>query len=160
MHGLSAPVRFGFWMVVSCVCFGAIVGLVRYLAEDHGIDVWVIAFWRNLLSMVVFVPWFVRVGAGPALKSPHHGKLISRALLMNASSTAFYFAAVLMPVADATALSFTTPLFCVILATIFLRERVGPWAWPGWSSSCARAPRCSIRPPGCRCCRRCASAAC
>jgi drug/metabolite transporter (DMT)-like permease len=113
-------------MVVSCACFGAIVGIVRYLAETHGMDVWVIAFWRNLLSMIVFVPWFLRVGAAPALKSPHHGKLIWRALLMNASSTAFYFAAVLMPVAEATALSFTTPLFCILLATIFLHERVGP----------------------------------
>ncbi len=126
MHALSAPVRFGAWMVVSCICFGAIVGIVRYLAENHGMNVWVIAFWRNLLFMVVFLPWFLRVGARAALKSPHHGKMIWRAFLMNASSTAMYFAVALMPVADATALTFTTPLFCVILAMIFLRERVGP----------------------------------
>lgn len=126
MKVASAPIRFGFWMVVSCVCYAAIVGMVRYLAETHAMDVWVIAFWRNLLSMVVFVPWLLRVGAGPGLKSPYHGKLFWRAFLMNASSTAMYFAAALMPLAEATTLSFTTPLFCVILAMIFLRERVGP----------------------------------
>ncbi len=126
MKALSAPVRFGAWMVVSCVCFAAIMGMVRYLAEAHSMNVWIIAFWRNLASIVVFLPWFLRVGAGPALKSPHHGKLFSRAFFMNASSTAMYFAAALMPVAEATALSFTTPLFCVILAVIFLHERVGP----------------------------------
>lgn len=126
MKGLPAPVRFGAWMVVSCVCFAAIVGIVRHMVENHDLNVWVVAFWRNLLSMVVFVPWILRVGAGPALRSKHHCGLFWRSFLMNASSTAFYFAAVLMPVAEATALSFTTPLFCVLLAILFLHERVGP----------------------------------
>lgn len=126
MNAPSAPIRFGFWMVVSCLCYAVILGIVRYLAETHAMNVWVVAFWRNLLSIIVFLPWFLRVGAGPALKSPHHGKLFWRAFLMNASSTAMYFAAALMPVAEATALSFTTPLFCVLLAIIFLHERVGP----------------------------------
>jgi drug/metabolite transporter (DMT)-like permease len=113
-------------MVVSCLCYAAILGMVRYVAETHAMDVWVITFWRNLLSVIVFLPWFLRVGAVAAFGSPHHGKLFWRAFFMNASSTAMFFAVALMPVAEATALSFTTPLFAVILAIIFLRERVGP----------------------------------
>lgn len=122
----SAPIRFGFWMVVSCMSIAAVVGFVRYLHDSHGMDVWVITFWRNLLSVIVFMPWFLRVGAAAALKSPHHGKLFWRAFLMNGASTAMFFAVALMPLAEATALSFTVPLFCIVLAVIFLHERVGP----------------------------------
>ena len=52
--------------------------------------------------------------------------LVSRAALMTTSSTAMFFSAALLPLAEATAISFTTPLFSIILAMIFLHEKVGP----------------------------------
>lgn len=122
---LPAPIRFGFWMVLSSICFAALLGLVRYLADAHGMNVFVISFWRNGFSILVFLPWLMRYGLGAA-HSQRHGLLVSRAALMTASSTAMFFAAALMPIAEATAISFTTPLFSIILAILFLRERVGP----------------------------------
>lgn len=152
LAALPPPVRFGFWMVMSGLCFAALLGLVRYLAEDsgldtfvavfwrgdatifdivrylgddHGLDVFVISFWRNGFSILVFLPWLLQNGIGAA-KSHRHGMLISRAALMITSSTAMFFAAALIPLAEATAISFTTPLFSILLAMIFLREKVGP----------------------------------
>lgn len=122
---LPAPLRFGFWMVLSCMCFAAIIGLVRYLNSARGVDVFVISFWRSCFSVLIFVPWLIQNGLS-ATRSKNHGMLISRAALMTASSTAMFFSAALMPLAEATAISFTTPLFSIILAILFLRERVGP----------------------------------
>jgi drug/metabolite transporter (DMT)-like permease len=34
-----------------------------------------------------------------------------------------------MPLADATAISFLNPVFCMLLAIPFLGERPGPWRW-------------------------------
>jgi drug/metabolite transporter (DMT)-like permease len=43
--------------------------------------------------------------------------------------TGMFAAAGLMPLADATAISFLSPLFAMVFAIIFLGERVGPWRW-------------------------------
>jgi drug/metabolite transporter (DMT)-like permease len=118
------PVRFGFWMLSSCACFALLVGIVRHVNHTYGMDVFVISFWRNFFSIVVFLPWFLRSGRA-AFRSDHHGKLFFRGFMMNASATAMFFSVSLMPVAEATAISFTTPLFSVLLAILFLRERIG-----------------------------------
>ena len=38
-------------------------------------------------------------------------------------------AAMLLPLAEATTLSFTTPLFAVVLGALVMREHVGAWRW-------------------------------
>ena len=38
-------------------------------------------------------------------------------------------AVILLPLAESTALGFSTPLFAVVLAALFWREHVGPWRW-------------------------------
>lgn len=125
LAALPMPLRFGFWMLLSCICFAVLLGLVRYLYEYRGMDVFVISFWRNVFSVLIFLPWLFRNGPGVA-RSRSHDLLLSRATLMTVSSSAMFFSAALMPIAEATAISFTTPLFSVILAVIFLRERIGP----------------------------------
>lgn len=40
-----------------------------------------------------------------------------------------FAAAGLMPLADATAISFLNPLFAMVLAILFLKEKVGVWRW-------------------------------
>lgn len=121
---MPQPLRFGLWMTLSCACFAALVSLVRYLDESHGMHVFVVSFWRNVFAIVVFLPWFIRAGRS-AWQSPRHDLLFLRGLLMVMSSTAMFFAVTLMPLAEATAISFTTPLFSVILAVLILGERIG-----------------------------------
>jgi len=120
---LSPKIRFALWLNLSFICFAALVGMVRHLSEAHGVDVFVISFWRNLFSIVVFLPWLLRSGL-PAVRTNHHGRLLFRASLMVVSSTSIFFASVLLPLAEATALSFTTPLFTIVLAAVFLADRV------------------------------------
>jgi drug/metabolite transporter (DMT)-like permease len=121
----SVPIRFALWMNGSFLCFAALIALVRYLSETHGMDIFVMSFWRNLFSILIFLPWLISNGLSAA-HTRNHGRLFWRAALMVVSSTAMFFAAALMPLAEATAISFTTPLFTVILAVIFLREYIGP----------------------------------
>lgn len=45
--------------------------------------------------------------------------------------TLMFAAATYIPLADATAISFLNPVFAMILAALFLAERVGPWRWAG-----------------------------
>lgn len=115
-------------MTMSCASFAVLMGIVRHLSEAQGMDVFVISFWRNLLSVLVFAPWLVRYGPS-VLRTRRTGLLIRRSVLMVISSTSMFFAVTLMPIAEATALSFTTPIFSAILAVLVLREFVGPRRW-------------------------------
>lgn len=57
---------------------------------------------------------------------PLHGIRI----LVGVCGVSLMFAAVtLIPLADATAISFLNPVFAMILAALFLQEVVGPWRW-------------------------------
>jgi drug/metabolite transporter (DMT)-like permease len=121
--------RVGFWMTVTAISFAVMLNTVRHLSNG-GMDVFVIAFWRNVFAVAFFLPlipqfWQTRFGIV-------RWKFYSvRALVMVVSSIALFLCAILLPVADATAISFTTPLFTTIGAILFLGEAVG---WRRWTA--------------------------
>ena len=123
---LPAAVGIGLWMAVSAICFAGLVGLVRHLSAE--MDVFVISFWRNAFAIATILPLLLRAGES-GLRTKRHGLFLTRSGFMVASSVALFFSVVLMPVAEATALSFTAPLFSVALAVLVLRESVGPRRW-------------------------------
>ena len=54
-----------------------------------------------------------------------------RSLLLAACNFTFSSALVHIPLADATAVGFASPLFTLALAAIWLGEKIGPWRWCG-----------------------------
>jgi len=125
--GLGSPaLRVAFWMAVSALAFGCLVGLVRHVGQD--MHVFTISFWRFILGLLFFAPWFYRVGwAG--LRTTRPGLHVIRAGFLIVSSVCMMLAILRMPLDEATALSFTTPLFAVIGAVLFLKEKAGPRRW-------------------------------
>ncbi len=129
MNNWPPAMRVGFWMTVTAISFAVMLNTVRHLSNG-GMDVFVIAFWRNAFAVVFFVPlipqfWQTRFGIV-------RWKFYStRALVMVVSSIALFLCAILLPVADATAISFTTPLFTTVGAILFLCEAVG---WRRWTA--------------------------
>lgn len=125
---MGVPARVGLWMLASATGFAVLVCLVRYLSRE--MDVLVIQVWRNVFAALLFAPWLARVGFA-ALRTQRLPLYLLRAAFMVASSTALFFGVTLMPVADATALSFTAPLFTTALAVLLLREKVSGFQWGG-----------------------------
>lgn len=113
-------------MLASAVGFAALMCLVRELSRE--LDVLVIQFWRNVFAALAFAPWLARVGFA-GLRTRRLPLYFVRSIFMVASSTALFFGVTLMPPADATALSFTAPIFTTILAVLILRERVSEAQW-------------------------------
>jgi drug/metabolite transporter (DMT)-like permease len=54
---------------------------------------------------------------------------IARTALGASGVTLMFAAAAMIPLADATAISFLNPIFAMLLAIPLLGERVGPWRW-------------------------------
>lgn len=103
--------------------------LVKYLGES-GIALPELMFWRQAVSIPVLLGWLALAGGG-------FGRLRTRRLASHAGRATVgmmgmlcgFTASILLPLAEATTLGFTTPLFAVILTALMPRERVGPWRW-------------------------------
>lgn len=65
-------------------------------------------------------------GSGP---TPHWGRHALRTLLGWTSGALLFAAAAKMPLADANALTFTSPVLTMLFAIPLLGERPGPWRW-------------------------------
>ena len=87
-----------------------------------------LAFFRNLFGLLVVLPWFIRYGLAP-LRTSRFGLHAVRAGLNVIAVLSYFYALSLVPLADATALSFTAPIITTVLAIFFFREFVGVRRW-------------------------------
>ncbi len=100
--------------------------LIRHVsAELHAFE---IVFFRNFLAVLWMLPWFLRVGPA-GLRTSRFGGYCIRALLGVVGMTAGFTAYTLIPLTDATALTFTAPLFATAVAAVFLGEIVRVRRW-------------------------------
>jgi drug/metabolite transporter (DMT)-like permease len=126
LAALPAPVRGGLWMTAAGFCFAGMNVLIRQLAQDmHPFEV---VFFRNLGGLAFMLPWLVRTGTA-GLRTDHHRYYLGRSFMGFLSMLLWFSALALMPVAEATALSFTSPLFATIFAVILLQEAVRARRW-------------------------------
>lgn len=122
---LSPANRGIFYMVMSCLWAAMMGSLVRYCAELglHGTE---IVFYRNIVALVILLPWIMHHGGLSLLKTDRIGMYVLRAAMGLFAMFFWFHALIHVPLADATALSFTAPLFTAILAVFFFKERLGP----------------------------------
>ncbi len=125
--GPERPLR-GIAFVVLAMCLVPIMdGIAKHLSASYAVGqiVWARYFF-HLLLLLPFVLW--RYGGG-ALRPPRPRLQVLRGSLMLGATTLFFAAIALMPLADATALVFISPLVVTALSPWLLGERVGPRRW-------------------------------
>jgi drug/metabolite transporter (DMT)-like permease len=119
---VSGPIRGALWITLANLCFTAMAGIIRHVSADvHPFE---IAFFRAFFGLIFMAPWFLRIGLS-SLRSRRVGMHVCRSLFMLGAAMTWFTAISLMPIAEVTALSFTTPLFATLGAALFLAERVG-----------------------------------
>ncbi len=108
--------------------FSIMVLLAKLLSENHSVIE--IAFYRNLVGSLPFLFVVYALGRRDILKLNTKPLLVGlRAVIGTISLTITFLAYSLMPLADTTALLFTSSLFIPVLAVIVLKEYVGPYRW-------------------------------
>lgn len=106
-------------MSVVAFAMASDTALIRITAAElHPFE---IAFFRNLFSLLLIVPWLWRMGP-ESLRTDRLALHLLRAALKLVTITAFFFAVKLMPLAEVTAIIFTTPLFVALGAALVLGE--------------------------------------
>ena len=115
-------------MMAAGIMFVAASGSVRHLSADmHVIQ---IAFFRSALGIICMLPWLTRVGFS-AIRTRHSGRYLLRGFTSVTAMFCWFGALAAMPIADATSISFATPIFISIAAVLFLREPMHRHRWIG-----------------------------
>ncbi|GAA4019677.1 DMT family transporter [Sphingomonas swuensis] len=99
------------------------------LASTRGVHVVESLFYRQIGSAVC-ATGLVLAGPGLAsLRSRRVGAHVGRMALGVVAMGLNFLAMILLPLADATAIGFTVPIFATILAALSLGEPTGRWRW-------------------------------
>lgn len=114
--------------IVSSALFAAMHVTVRHLSSElHAFE---IAFFRNVFGLAVMLPWLVHYGR-KSFQTDMRSWHIGRGLINSFSMLCWYLSLQLLPVADATAINMTGPLFVTLGAWCFLKETVTWHRWLG-----------------------------
>src|SRR5258708_26386648 len=114
------------WMILGGITGGIMNVVIREAsAELHPLAV---AFFRNLFSLIFMVPFIARLGLG-SLRTAKIGFFTLRAGVAFISMVTRFIGITLVPLATATALNFTAPLFATVLAPLLLGQRVRARRW-------------------------------
>ncbi len=114
-------------VLASTFFFNVLNALAKWLTADYSVIE--ITFFRNLFA---FLPCLAFVLAGPGLDALKTGRLplhLFRGIAGFGSMLLVFTAFGLLPIADAVAISFATPLFLTALSVPMLGEKVGVHRW-------------------------------
>jgi len=116
------------FMILAAMTVSVMHVLVRYTSTSAGVHPLEIAFFRNLTTLCILAPLLLRQGRS-GWKSARPGLQAVRGFVGSAAMLTWFYSLYLLPVADATVLSFTAVIVTSLGAILVLGERVGPRRW-------------------------------
>jgi drug/metabolite transporter (DMT)-like permease len=126
--GLSKNVLGIGLVLLSTACFAGSDAMIRFVSRElHPFE---IVFLRNLIGFPLLLPFLWRQGR-QVLHTHRLPLYLLRAVTTVAAMLTLFSALSLLPLAEFTALTFTVPIFTVIIAVLGLREQIRPHH--GWS---------------------------
>jgi len=112
----SSALKGAIWMVLAGICFAGLGVTIRFSALQ--LPVLEVVFFRNFINLILMIPWLLHIGLS-GLRTKRLGLHVLRST-NGLISMFFWFAAVTMlPLAEATSLGFTAPLFATMGAVFF-----------------------------------------
>jgi drug/metabolite transporter (DMT)-like permease len=127
MSAAATPhLRAALLMFCSTMFFGLMVIAIRLASET--LHTFEIAFFRNFFGLVAALPLLLRHGPD-LLKTTQLPRYGVRCLIGVVSMMAGFWAIGHLPLAQAVALSYSTPIFVTIAAVVFLHEQVRARRW-------------------------------
>ncbi len=114
-------------MLGATFCFAGMHAIIKQVALT-GIHPFEAAFFRLLFGLIPVIPWIVRDGWAP-FRTKRFPLLGLRGVLNSGAMLSYFYALSITPIAQATALSFSAPIFAAILAVPFLGEVIRLRRW-------------------------------
>jgi drug/metabolite transporter (DMT)-like permease len=125
-QNLPANLRGGLWMIFAGIFFTFLGVMIRMANKE--IHVLEIIFFRYFFSLMIMAPWMMRTGLS-GLRGKNIPLLFARSFSSYLGSMMWFASIIYLPLAEATALGYTTPLFATLGAVLFLGEVVRKRRW-------------------------------
>ena len=110
------------FMILAMFIFAIVDGIAKYLTQSfHPLQV----VWVRQAGLFAGALFFLFMHGRTIIYSQHIPLQIVRGLCAALSAVLFIFGISMVPLADATAVTFVAPLFVVIIGALFLKEPVG-----------------------------------
>jgi drug/metabolite transporter (DMT)-like permease len=129
LGGLPPNVQGALWLVSGGFVFTSTGVMIRLLAEQ--IESVQTAFFRAAISVILLIPYMAMGRVNP-WKSTRITGHFWRTAMGTTSMVLGFYAVAMLPLADATALAFSQPLFSVVVAALVVGEKV---RWRRWSAT-------------------------
>ncbi len=126
---LSPNMRGALWLIAGSMCFTGVGVLIKLLGRE--LDSLQVAFFRCIFGLLFVLPLMLRRNFA-SLRSKRHFAHFWRAALGTASMAIGFYALTHLTLAAVTSISFTTPLFVIVVAVLFLGEKV---RWRRWTAT-------------------------
>lgn len=123
-------------LLALAIRLGGVMGLsimaaLIKLASTRGIHLAEIIFWRQFTTVPILLAW-AWLASDKGLRALATKRPRDHAMrgIYGMIGMIFNFGAViLLPLAEATTINFSAPIWAVILSIVFLKEKVGFWRW-------------------------------
>jgi drug/metabolite transporter (DMT)-like permease len=108
--------------------FGAMMAALKY-ASAHGTTPVEILFYRNLFALPTIIGWVLLSGGPAAVRTKRPAAHAARSGLGLGVMFCTFVALSMLPLAEATVISFSSPLFATALSALVLGEKVRGHRW-------------------------------
>lgn len=99
-------------------------------ASESGVHLVEILFWRQALAIPVLAGWAWATARSLAVfRTTRPGAHLRRSLTGLLGMVLNFTGIVMLPLAEATTMGFTAPIWAVILSMLLLKDQVGIWRW-------------------------------
>lgn len=123
------PKQIFIFAMISVVLFSFMNLAVKYAAEN-GTHITQIILFRNLLALpVVLLLISQYIDSQKLMKTTRPISHMMRGIIGVSAMACFFLSFKMLPLGDATALHFASPLILTALSVPFLGEKVGKWRW-------------------------------
>ncbi|SCW82207.1 Uncharacterized membrane protein [Sphingobium faniae] len=120
---------FAIGLRLAAVCFMSVMFVTVRLADQHGVHLVEILFYRQLIALPVVAGYIAMSGGLHHIRFSRMGVHVSRTMMGLTGMALNFGAFILLPPAEATTIGFTMPIFGTIVAALFLHERAGVHRW-------------------------------
>lgn len=120
---------FALGLRLTATIFFSVMLLLVKLTGDRGISLPETLFWRQFVPAISIFAWLLARRQMHRLKTTRPWIHARRAAIGGSGMFLTLGVVRLLPLAEATILAFTVPMFAVILSVILLKEKVGLWRW-------------------------------
>ncbi len=114
------------WMLITTFFFVSLDTVAKHLVSSYPVlqVVWGRFLFHMILAALILGPRFAMLA-----RSANLPLQIVRSIFLLATTILFFSGVRLLPLADASAIMFTSPILLSILAIPYMGEKVGPYRW-------------------------------